>query len=95
MLYEKLPGIEKYSDKLTKEELMLVYPIDTWIRKISRRILNEEGSDIEIANKIIQECNNNRISPINVNHGIWYLGSKSQEFLLDNIERISELKVFH
>lgn len=95
MLYEKMPGVKKYSDKLTQEELMLVYPIDTWVRKISQRILNEEGSDIEIANKIIQVCNNNGISAINVNHGIWYLGSKSQEFLLDNLERISEFKVLH
>lgn len=93
MLYESQPGIKKYSEDLTQGELMLVYPIDTWVRKISKRILGEEDSDVEIAAKIIQACNQNGVSAIDVNHGIWYIGAKSQAFLFDNIERLDSFKV--
>jgi len=93
MLYERSSEVEKLTDKLTREEMLLVYPIDTWVKQISKRLLREKKDEKEIASLIIEKCENLGVSALFVNHGIWYLGAKSIDFILDNLDRIEMLKV--
>jgi len=94
VLYDdSLPSNKKFLDKLSDKQILLVYPIDTWVNKISKKLLDEKGNKTIIAEKLIEECRKLGVSPIYVNHGIWYLGARSQEFLLANLDKISGFKV--
>lgn len=94
MLYvNSLNQGEKFLHKINSDQVKLVYPIDTWVEKISGQILGVKGDKEKIAEIIINKCMNLGVSPIYVNHGIYYIGARSQEFLLDNLYHIREFKV--
>lgn len=93
MLYEKLPDAKHLSDRLTHKEMLLVYPIDTWVRKISKQLTldTEDMNKVEI--QIMDKCDKFGVSALFVNNGIWYLGSNSLDFIFDNLDKIEMLKV--
>jgi len=80
---------------LSDDLIYFLFPIDTWVKQICRRLFGIEGSDKEIIIEMIELCKKAKVSPIYVNHGIWYLGVKSQELILDNLENIQNLKVIN
>lgn len=70
-------NLENY---ISKENMIYLLPIDTWIRKIvneleiirSPKLSNEELKKLKIINK----CDELHISPIKFNQGAWYVGFK-------------------
>jgi hypothetical protein len=84
---------EKFLNELTAEEIRAVYPIDTWVGKISKRILDCDGDEDQVAETIIKKCEDFGVSPIYVNHGIFRIGAKAQELLLDNLDHLDEFEV--
>lgn len=67
-------------------DYILLQPIDTWVRQISRNnrlsLASKGTRDEELKNKIVKACLDRGISPIKFNQGIWYLGSHSLELIL-------------
>jgi len=93
-LYEKTASEkEKLSHKLTSEEVFLIYPIDTWVKKISEKLVGKTGDGNETAKLLIDKCSELGVSAAYLNHGIWYIGAKSIDFLLGNLDQIKGLKV--
>jgi len=93
ILYDK-ENERKSLEKLTKNQLLYVYPVDTWVRNISNQILGKKGvSDDQLASEIFERCEEYGVSPVYVNHGIWYVGAHSQKFLLHNLEKVDGFKV--
>jgi len=84
----------KNLEKLTQEQLFVMYPIDTWVKNISKKILDEKiGDDKKIAFEIFEKCHEYGVNAVYVNHGIWYIGANSQEFILQNLDKIGKFKV--
>lgn len=54
----------------------LVQPIDVWIRRISKQLMNLEPVDEEIAKWIVEEATKDNVTPEAVSQGMWYFGSQ-------------------
>jgi len=77
------------------QDFEVVMPVDTWIRKIAKslRIVEEDSKDNEIVRTVIQRCKENNISPIQINQGIWYIGTQSFEPCFNRVlKAVEEIK---
>lgn len=82
--------IFKLENKVHLDDYVLLQPVDTWVRKISKR-LNLAPSDIsdeKLKRNLVNICLKNGVSPIKLNQGIWYLGSFSLDILLRNLDNL-------
>jgi len=80
--------------KLSKDNMLYVYPVDTWVKQITEKIHGQEfDSNKEAMDWIIEKCEPEGLSPAYVNHGIWYIGSNSSQFLIDNLDNLDKLVV--
>lgn len=83
-LYE----LEKF---LTEDDLILLQPIDTWVKKVTYRlgiVEDKELSDWEMRKRIVKACQNLDISTIKFNQGAWYIGYYAFDLVLDNLDKI-------
>ena len=73
------------------EQIMYLFPIDTWVRKICIKvgIASSGMKEREIRGRMITLCRNKSIdvSPLKFNMGAWYLGKHALEVLLDEYLR--------
>lgn len=81
-------SLEKY---LSKEELIFLQPIDTWVRKVALKVgiidkINEDDSVVR--EKIVKACLDLNISTIKFNQGAWFLGYNSFDIVLENLNKI-------
>lgn len=70
-----------------------VMPVDTWIRKIAKNleiVRNSKAKDNEIVRAIIDMCKENNISPIQINQGIWYIGTQRFEPCFNRVLKAME-----
>jgi hypothetical protein len=63
----------------------LVFPVDTWVRKISEKIFGY-NTDERIIEIFITQCGKN-FDILKVAAGIWYLGKNSLDLLIDIYKR--------
>lgn len=77
-------------DYLNEEHYFKLFPVDTWVRKICRklRLVKESDNDDTIIKKIVSKCQELRVNSLLVNAGIWYIGKFSSEIVLRNLTRI-------
>lgn len=77
-------------NSITKEDLELLQPIDTWVRQLSIKIglVENNANDELIRKKIVEACLNANVSNIKFNQGLWYIGSNAVDILLENLEKI-------
>ena len=61
----------------------LVFPIDTWVKKIAIKI-GCTGTLSNIKECLICKCNNTSVNPLLFAAGLWYVGSNSLDILMDN-----------
>ena len=84
-------GLE--SKTSTDEQIIYLFPIDTWVRKICIKvgIASSGMKDREIRDRVINLCRNKSIdvSPLKFNMGAWYLGKRALEILLPRIQFMS------
>lgn len=73
------PGI-----KVKDEDLKMVFPVDTWVRKIARKLKFQAKTDREIKEKFINLCKENGINIPKCAAGLWYLGFHSLDILIEN-----------
>lgn len=80
--------------KLNKEDMWYVYPVDTWVKQITEKIDGKKfNSNRDAMDWIVEKCEPEDLSPAYVNHGIWYIGSNSSQFLIDNLDKLDGLTV--
>ena len=74
-------------NNIQNEDFIYLQPIDTWLRKIAKKIniVPQDANDRNIINMIVEQCNNENVSPILFNQGAWYLGYNAFNILLDKI----------
>lgn len=73
-------------------DLVLLQPIDTWVRKLAFNIgvtSDLDERDTVIRQKIVETCNRLGISSLKFNQGAWFLGYHSFDILLRNLEVIN------
>lgn len=78
-----------------EQDFATVMPVDTWIRKITKslRIAGEKANDADIVSVLIKESEESNVSPILINQGIWYVGTRSFETCFDRIlKAVEEMK---
>jgi hypothetical protein len=81
-------SLDKY---ISKEELVYLSPIDTWVRQVSLKagIINDPDEDDEIVReKIVKTCSDLKIPVIKFNQGAWYLGGNAFDILIENLDKI-------
>ncbi|MFH1376844.1 MAG: hypothetical protein ABIH25_04370 [Candidatus Woesearchaeota archaeon] len=81
-------SLDKY---MTKENLIFLQPIDTWVRKVALKveiINNLEEDDISVREKIVKACLELNVSTIKFNQGAWFLGYNSFDIVLENLDKI-------
>jgi hypothetical protein len=74
-------------DSLNKSELKWIFPVDTWVDQISKRLRFEGKDQFERRDNLLVFCLENKISPIALNEGLWYIGTNSIRILLDFLTR--------
>lgn len=81
-------SLEKY---MSKEDLLFLQPIDTWVRKVALKvgIINKNNEEDSIVReKIVKACLDLKVSTIKFNQGAWFLGYNSFDIVLENLNRI-------
>jgi len=77
----------------TDEQIIYLFPIDTWVRKICIKvgIASSDMKDREIRDRMINLYRTKSIdvSPLKFNMGAWYLGKHALEILLPRIQFMS------
>jgi len=81
-------SLEKY---ISKEDLIFLQPIDTWVRKVAFKVgitddINEQDSSLR--KKIVKACLDLKVSTIKFNQGAWFLGYNSFDILFENLDKI-------
>ena len=76
---------------MSKEDLIFLQPIDTWVRKVALKVeiidnINED--DILVREKIVKACSDLNVSTIKFNQGAWFLGYNSFDIVLENLDKI-------
>jgi len=76
---------------MSKEDLIFLQPIDTWVRKVAFKIgiidnINEQ--DQSVREKIVKACLDLGVSTIKFNQGAWFLGYNSFDIILENLNKI-------
>ncbi len=79
-------------DTILPDDLVLLQPIDTWVRKIAFQVglidnLNER--DDAVRQKIVEACNRLQLSSLKFNQGAWFMGYHSFEIVLRNLNVIN------
>jgi len=64
-------SLEKY---ISQDDLVVIQPVDTWVRQVSQKIGISEPNDNDevIRRKIVDVCIEENMSPIKFNEGLWY-----------------------
>ncbi len=76
---------------ISKEDLIFLQPIDTWVRKVALKVKiidNIDEDDTIVREKIVESCLNLNLSTTKFNQGSWYLGYNSFDILIDNLDKI-------
>ena len=75
-----------------ERDFATVMPVDTWIRKITKSlgIAGQMAKDAEIVSALIAESKKENVSPILINQGIWYVGTRSFECCFERVLRAIE-----
>jgi len=76
---------------ISKEDLIFLQPIDTWVRKVALKVgiiddINED--DQSVRERIIKACSDLNVSTIKFNQGAWFLGYNSFDIVLENLDKI-------
>jgi hypothetical protein len=76
--------------KIAPEDLMLLQPVDVWVRKVAQKtgIINYGASDEEIQKSILLVCQKAGVSALRFNQGAWYLGKNAFDIVIDNLNNI-------
>ncbi|MEM5799642.1 MAG: hypothetical protein QXZ43_03170 [Candidatus Aenigmatarchaeota archaeon] len=81
-------SLERY---MSKEDLIFLQPIDTWVRKVAFKvgIIDKNNEDDSIVReKIVKACLDLNVSTIKFNQGAWFLGYNSFDIVLENLNKI-------
>ncbi|WP_440953562.1 hypothetical protein [Methanococcoides sp. FTZ1] len=73
------------------DQLKVIQPIDVWVKKVAQTIgiIEDEDENPEIIrDAIFDACQKADVSVIKFNQGAWYLGAKSFDVLIDNLENL-------
>ena len=62
------------------------FPVDTWVRQISKEKFGLEAKDSEIKKFFIEKCKAVRQDPLKFAAGIWYLGFNALDIALECIK---------
>lgn len=87
-----LVSIYKLDDYISNDDLRFLQPIDVWVRKVAFRIgiiSDDRLLDDKVRIAIVNICKLCGLSSLKFNQGAWYLGKKSFDILLNNIEKIN------
>jgi hypothetical protein len=70
---------------LGQQDIELLIPVDTWVEQVSAKIgIADKGTPPDkLRKKIIEECKANGVCPIRFGSGLWAVGSRSLELLLE------------
>jgi len=80
----------RLKDCLQEEDYLRLFPVDTWVRKICKKLRLAEQSDNDdiLIRKVVSKCRELRMNPLLVNAGMWYSGKFSPEIVINNLQRI-------
>ncbi len=70
--------------KIAYEDYKLAFPVDTWVKRIARKLGCESEKIEEIKSFLIEKCNEFHIEPLKFAAGLWFLGSHSLDILLED-----------
>jgi hypothetical protein len=73
---------------LKPSEIEYVFPVDTWVVTIAKKIGYKGKEDETLIKKyLIEQCLAYKLNPLKVASGTWYLGFKSLDLLLEAMGR--------
>ena len=76
---------------ISKDDLVFLQPIDTWVRKVAFKtgiIDDSKLSEIEVRQKIVKTCQHLDLSTTKFNQGAWYVGYYAFDIVLENLDKI-------
>lgn len=71
--------------KNVSTDIRFAFPVDTWVFKIAKKLGCENMNIENVKSFFIEICEKNKINPLKVNAGLWFLGFNSLDILLDNL----------
>jgi len=77
--------------KNVSTDIRFAFPVDTWVFKIAKKLGCEDMNIENVKSFFIEICEKNKINPLKVNAGLWFLGFNSLDILLDNLGNIEIL----
>ena len=72
--------------------IIILYPIDTWVVKITKKLGCDTNNIEKIKEYFIEKCINSGINPLKFAAGIWFLGIHSLDILLENYLGTMEIR---
>jgi len=84
-------GVYGLKGYIPEQDLALIFPMDTWLSNIGRRLFPSvvPGSGgRNLARHLVKTCLESGVHPIELNQGAWYVGVHSLNIILDNLERL-------
>ena len=91
-----LVSLFDYDKYINEDDLILLQPIDTWVRQVAFEIgliNNKNQNDKEVRDIIVSESNKHGLSPVKFNQGAWFLGYNSFKIALRNIDDIKQIRL--
>jgi len=61
----------------------MAFPVDTWVKKIARKLGCSSRDSEEIKNYLVKKCKKFNVDPLKFAAGLWFLGFHSLDLLLE------------
>jgi len=66
----------------------IAFPVDTWVRRMAKKIGCKDDSDLDIKKQLIEMCLSAGENPLKFAAGLWFLGYRATDILIGCIDKI-------
>lgn len=73
--------------RVVASDYKYLQPVDTWVKRVADK-LGIKSDDADLSKALVEACQHANVDPIRFNQGAWYLGARSFDVLLENLDRI-------
>jgi len=74
--------------KLINNDYEYVFPVDTWVKKIAKKMGCKKENKRYIKKFFIEKCKKYKIDPLKFAAGLWYMGTNCLDLLIEEIKKI-------
>lgn len=76
------------NSNLIDRDYDMAFPVDTWVKKIARKLGCNSEATKEIKTYLINKCQEFNVNPLKIAAGLWFLGFNSLDLVIEKLGKV-------